>query len=238
VRSAGPFRGSLCSVTRYHDRREAADALATRIQEVYGSVDPDAQDLPIVLGLPRGGVPVAARIAALLDWPWDVLIVRKVGAPDQPELAVGAVGEDGVEVRNDTTRGIFDEAAVQRATARERQRVGDRVEMFRQGRAMVDIAGRDAVIVDDGLATGTTMAAAIAVARAHGARRVVAAVPVGSVQAVQWMERLADEVICPVIPTSFISVGQHYEDFDQVSDAEVIDLLRRGQSLAERPSGV
>ena len=212
-------------MTRYRDRREAADALARPLREVYACRGRDAQELPIVLGLPRGGVPLAAQIAARLDWPWDVLIVRKVGAPDQPELAVGAVGEGGVEIRNDTTRDMFDESAIRRTMERERQRVADRVEMFRHGRAMVDIAGRDAVIVDDGLATGTTMAAAIAVARAHGARRVIAAVPVGSVQAVHWIGRLADEVICPVVPTSFIAVGQHYEDFDQVSDAEVIDLL-------------
>lgn len=156
----------------FGDRTAGADALAGVLQERYAP-DDDASmrsPSPIVLGLPRGGVPVAVQIAKRMKWPWDVLIVGKIGAPGQPEFAVGAVGEGGVEIRNETAIGMFDESAFVRIAAQEHQRVAERAEMLRRHGGMVDIRDRPVVIVDDGLATGATMAAAIAVARQRGTR--------------------------------------------------------------------
>ena len=180
---------------------------------------------PIVVALPRGGVPVAVEVAQALGLGWDILIVRKVGAPGQPELAVGAVGEGGAMVRDAATYGHYDEHRIQEGITAELVEVQERVRRLRGGRPLPDLADRTVIIVDDGLATGSTMAAAVRVARAHGAQRVVAAAPVGSLQAVHWLEALADEVVCPSIPPVFFAVGTHYENFTQVSDDDVVALL-------------
>jgi putative phosphoribosyl transferase len=209
----------------FRDRRDAAEALAVVVQEWRTTQAGVQKEPPIVLGLPRGGVPVAAQVAQLMGVAWDVLIVRKVSAPDQPEYAIGAVGEGEVEVRHQDTITSLDEAVFRRSAMREHRNVAERVRMFRQGRPMVDIRNRVVVIVDDGIATGSTMAAAVAVAREHGAQRVVVAAPVGSIQAVNWLRRIADEVLCVTVPPQFLSVGQFYRDFTQVGDDEVITLL-------------
>ena len=209
----------------FRDRLDGAEALARAIEDRFAALDESQRRRPIVLGLPRGGVPIAAEVAEVLGWPWDVLIVRKIGAPDQPELALGAVGEGGVTVRHEAMVGLFDESAVARITEREHERVIERTALFRRGRDMADVRARSVVIVDDGLATGATMAAAVTVARHLGAARVIAAAPVGSSHAVNWLRRIADEVICVQVPSLFMSVGQQYQNFDQVTDDEVIDLL-------------
>lgn len=209
----------------FADRLEAGRRLGEQIQ-AHGQGGFDEWGVPpIVLGLPRGGVPVAAEIARLLGLDWDVIIVRKIGAPDHPELAVGAVGEGGVIVRDPATYGHFDERRIQEEITAELVEVERRVRRLRGGRPVADLADRTVIIVDDGLATGSTMAAAVRVVRAQGARRVIIAAPVGSLQAVHWLEALADEVICPSIPPVFFAVGTHYEDFTQVSDDEVVALL-------------
>ena len=181
----------------------------------------------VVLGLPRGGVPVAFEVARALGAPLDVLVVRKLGAPSQPELAMGAIGEGGVRVLNDdVVAGLRvrsdDLAAVE---DRERTILDRRLARFRSGRPPVALTGRTAVIVDDGIATGSTARAACRIARARGAARVVLAVPVAPARRMSGLDREADEVICLETPSPFFAVGQFYADFSEVSDEQVSALL-------------
>ena len=214
----------------FRDRREAGRLLGERLACLR-------DEHPVVLGLPRGGVPVAAEVAAALGAPLDILVVRKLGVPFQPELGFGAVGEGDVSVIDtDLVRrtGLAREevAAVE---ARERDEVIRRVRRYRGDRPPVPITGRMVVIVDDGLATGATARAAVQVARAAGARNVVVAVPVAPPETVRLVESVADEVVCLLTPLRFTAVGQWYEDFEQASDDEVTALLRRG--AAAEPAG-
>ena len=183
----------------------------------------------LVLALPRGGVPVAFEVAAALDAPLDVLVVRKLGVPHQPELAFGAIGEDGVRVLNDEVlRHVLltdaEMAAVETAQRAELQR---RVERYRAGRDRVSLRGRVVLIVDDGFATGATARAACLVARAQGAAEVVLAAPIGSADTVAALRAVADDVVCLGVPQYFHAVGQGYRDFSQTSDEEVCELLER-----------
>jgi predicted phosphoribosyltransferase len=192
-----------------------------------GAAAPD----PVVLGLPRGGVPVAAEVAQVLGAPLDVLVVRKVGVPWQPEVAMGAVGEEGATVRNpEVVRAArVDEEAVRAGERRERAEVERRALLFRGGRPPVPLTGRTALIVDDGIATGATVRAACAIARARGAARVVVAVPVAAPDALAALragpEPEADAVVSLAAPDDFMAVGMHYLDFRQTSDEEVIRIL-------------
>jgi putative phosphoribosyl transferase len=204
----------------FRDRRDAGRRLAERLSTFR---DQDA----VVLGLPRGGVPVASEVARLLDAPLDVIVVRKLGVPFQPELGMGAVGEDGVRVLNDDVMRLArvgaDELA--RVEARERAEVQARAARFRGDRPRVDLAGRTVIIVDDGIATGGTARAALQVARAHGAARVVLAVPVAPPDTVQELSTDADEIICLETPELFFAIGEWYQDFSQVPDDQVVALL-------------
>jgi putative phosphoribosyl transferase len=204
---------------RFENRADAGRRLAQRLEHLRG------QDL-VVLGLPRGGIPVAFEVAVALDTPLDVIVVRKLGLPFQPELAMGAIGEGGfrVEERDVVARaGITAEewGAVER---RERRALDQRVTRFRRGRERVDLRGRVAVIVDDGIATGATARVACDVARYLGAVRVVVAAPVAPVDSVRKMTG-ADEVVCVETPDPFGSVGEFYDDFSPTSDDEVVALL-------------
>src|SRR5512146_1383538 len=189
----------------------------------------------VVLGLPRGGVPVAFQVAKALGAPLDVIVVRKLGVPFQPELGMGAVGEDGVRVVNPEVLracGVSQQelAAVQ---AREQAAVRARAARYRAVRSREPLAGRVAVVVDDGIATGSTARAACQIARAHGAARVVLAVPVAPPG---WQARIgadADELVCVATPRGFFAIGQCYASFPQVSDAEGLACLERA---APRPS--
>jgi putative phosphoribosyl transferase len=210
---------------RFRDRREAGRLLGQRLLEEPEIGGPGST---VVAGLPRGGVPVAYEVAKALEAPLDVLVVRKLGVPWQPELGMGAVGEEGVVVLNpDIVRlaGISsdDLAAIER---RERAEVDARAERFRRGRAAVALRDRTVVIVDDGLATGGTARAAIAVARARGASGVVLAVPVAPADVVALLGTEADAVVCLLAPSRFTAVGSWYRDFRQTTDSEVVDLLQ------------
>jgi len=179
------------------------------------------------MGMARGGVPVAFEVAAALDAPLDVVVVRKLGHPRQPELGLGAIGEDGVRVVNaalveqlEVTRDVLDDVTARQSTELER-----RLRVYRGGRAPFPVEGRTAIVVDDGLATGFTARAAIEVMRRRSAARVVLAVPVGPPDAVEALGTVADEVVCVDTTTRFFGLSEWYEDFDQVSDEEVARLL-------------
>ncbi len=224
-------------VVRYLDRVDAGWRLGERLRYLQG------QDV-VVLGLPRGGVPVAAGVAHALRAPLDVIIVRKLGAPHQPEFAMGALGEGGVRIINDEVVAMAGVSPAELAAieARERAELERRARRFRAGRPPVPIAGRTVVVIDDGIATGSTARAACRVARAHGAARIILAVPVGHSEAINSLRRDADEVICLTEPRSLLAIGEWYEDFSQTSDEEVINLLSdaaasRAGGTAAGPSG-
>lgn len=206
-------------MSRFADRRDAGRQLA----DVVGALSlGDA----VVLGLPRGGVPVAAEVARAIRAPLDVLVVRKLGLPDRPEVAMGAVGGDGAEVVNEDVVGMAGITAVEFAAVerRERAELDARARRFRGDRGPVPIAGRTALIVDDGIATGATARVACRVARVRGASRVVLAVPVASPRAIESLPE-ADEIVCVEAPVGFMSVGMHYLDFRQTRDEEVAAIL-------------
>jgi putative phosphoribosyl transferase len=191
----------------------------------------------VVLGLPRGGVPVAAEVAGYLAAPLDVILVRKLGVPGQPELAMGAIGEGGVQVVNDQVvraAGITS-FELQLAIESELAEITIRAQRYRKGRERVPLEGRTVVIVDDGLATGATARAAMLVARANGATRVVLAIPVAPHRSLRMVADIADEVVCLSSPAGFYAVGQAYRHFDPTSDDEVVTLLQR---TADRTDGV
>jgi putative phosphoribosyl transferase len=200
---------------------------------------PDLGTDVVVLGLPRGGVPVAFEVARVLETPLDVVVVRKLGVPFQPELAMGAIGEGGFRVVNDEVlraAGIrIDELAV--VEDRQRSELERRSRVYRGDLPAVPLSGRGAVIVDDGMATGSTMRAACLVARSRGATRVVVAVPVASRSALLAVRPVCDEVVCLESPERFFAVGEWYADFSQTSEEEVADLLRRARQWNERTGG-
>jgi putative phosphoribosyl transferase len=211
----------------FFDRVDAGRKLATRLVHL--------RDEPVVvLGLPRGGVPVAFEVATALGAPLDVIVVRKLGVPFQPELGMGAIGEDGARIINDEIVRMagVSERQVAEVESRERAELERRAVRFRGDRPRVPLAGRTALVVDDGIATGSTARAACQVARAHGAARVVLAVPVAPPG---WAARFtdeADELVCLETPEPFFAIGQFYADFSQTSDDEVVTCLRRASEVA------
>ena len=209
---------------RFPDRRVAGELLATLVDD---AIPTD----PVVLALPRGGVPVGYEVANVLQCQMDVLVVRKLGVPTQPELAMGAIGEAGVVVRNEQ---VVDVAGVngdefERVLLTEQDELERRVANYRELVDPIDPAGLTAVIVDDGLATGSTAAAGIAVVRKREAKEVWLAVPVAPAETVRAMERLVDRVVVLAQPSSFGSVGFWYRDFGQTTDAEVRNLLEESR---------
>jgi putative phosphoribosyl transferase len=211
----------------FANRVDAGRQLAQAVEHLRG---PDT----VVLGLPRGGVPVAYEVARALEAPLDVIVVRKLGVPFQPELAMGAVGEEDVLVLNAEVVRMthLSEAEMASVERRERAVVEERAARFRAGRPRVSLEGRTALIVDDGVATGATARAACHVARALGAARVVLAVPVGPQEVGERFAEEADEVVCPNRPPGFYAVGQFYADFSQTTDDEVTSLLQRSTQPA------
>ena len=206
---------------RFRNRSDAGRRLANRLQFLSG------EDV-VVLGLPRGGVPVAAAVARALGAPLDVILVRKLGVPAQPELGLGAIGESGARVINQEVvrYAHVSEAQIAQVEAKERAELQRRAQRFRGDTPHEPLAGRTAIIVDDGIATGSTARAACQVARALGAAAVVLAVPVAPPSADRALRGDADEVICLEMPDRFLAIGEWYEDFAQTSDEEVVALLR------------
>ena len=213
----------------FPNRTEAGRQLAERLVKYAGRSD------VIVLGLPRGGVPVAYEVAKRLGAPLDVFIVRKLGVPGFEELAVGAIASGGVRVLNeDVMRAIPNaDEVIELITAKETAELERREHSYRDGRPAPDLRDRIVILVDDGLATGATMRAAVKALRQRGVAKIVVAVPVGPPETCREFEQNADEVICANVPEFFQAVGQYYEDFSQTSDDEVRELLA---SAAERPT--
>jgi putative phosphoribosyl transferase len=207
----------------FRDRVEAGRQLATKLTAYAGRPD------VLVLALPRGGVPVAFEVARALDAPLDVFLVRKLGLPGFPELAMGAIATGGVQVLNqDVVRATgVPEAVVASVTAEERRELKRRERDYRGDRPPPDARGRVVILVDDGLATGASMRAAVEALRRLGPARIVVAVPVGSPQTCAEFQAEADEAICARTPEPFFGVGRWYDDFSQTTDEEVRSLLRR-----------
>jgi putative phosphoribosyl transferase len=213
----------------FRDRREAGRGLATRLKKYAGRPD------VVVLALPRGGVPVAFEVAEALGAPLDVFLVRKLGTPGHRELAMGAIASGGIRVLNDDVvrwLGIRPEQI--EAVAREEQRELDRRQQaYLEGRAPQPLEGRIVILVDDGLATGSTMRAAAQAIRQRNPAQVIVAVPVGAPDTCRDMEAFADEVVCARTPEPFSAVGQWYLDFDQTTDEEVMDLIHEHASAVK-----
>jgi len=213
---------------RFVDRRDAGRQLAERLAP-YAK-----RDDVTVLGLPRGGLPLADEVALALGAPLDVFLVRKLGVPVHPELAMGAIAEGGVEVLDEPL--IHDlgvpMSEVRQVAARQRNELERRSTLYRAGRSAASLTGRTVILIDDGLATGSTMHAAVLALRRHAPARVVVAVPVGSREAVARLATVADEVVCLSTPAAFFAVGQWYVDFQQTTDEEVSHILA---TSAKRP---
>ncbi|WP_326546343.1 phosphoribosyltransferase [Mycolicibacterium sp. ND9-15] len=204
----------------YQDRRDAGEVLANELTSFSGQA-------LVVLGLARGGVPVARRVAHALHAPLDVFLVRKLGVPQWEELAMGALASGGGVVINDNlvrSLGIRD-CAIQAAIARETDELNRRERAYRAGRPAPDLADKTVILVDDGIATGASMLAAVRAVRADNPARVVVAVPVGPASACRDLAQEADDVVCAAMPPGFEAVGQVYADFHQVTDDEVRELL-------------
>jgi putative phosphoribosyl transferase len=212
----------------FTNRTEAGRELAATLDAFRGRQD------VIVLGLPRGGVPVAYEVAEALRAPLNVFTVRKLGAPANEEFAIGAIATGGVlAIDRDAMRvlGVSD-AALGALIDRERRELVRRERLYRGDRAMPSLAGKTVIVVDDGLATGATMQVAIAALRTLKPRRIIAAAPVGSMEACAALRHVADACVCSREPEPFRGVGAWYEDFSQTSDAEVLDLLRRAAAAS------
>ena len=218
----------------FRDRREAGRLLATKLAAYANRPD------VIVLALPRGGVPVAYEVARALDAPLDIFLVRKLGVPGYEELAMGAIATGGVRVLNDQLVGglripdyIVDEVA-----ASEQQELARRERLYRGDRPAPDVRGRTVILVDDGLATGATMLAAVKALRQQQPARIVVAVPTASPETCEQLRAEVDDIICAITPEPFHAVGLWYEDFSQTTDEEVRDLLARSAEASRAAEGV
>jgi putative phosphoribosyl transferase len=218
------FRGAG---RRYVDRADAGRKLAESLKQYKGQG-------VLVLGIPRGGVPVAAEVAKALEAELDVIVARKLGAPGQPELAIGAVTSNGGRFLNEEVIegiGVTDQY-LEKVTAEQMDEARRREDRFRAGRPPEVIMGRVVIVVDDGLATGATMRASVRSVRKHQPARLIVAVPVGSQEACAALSREADEVICTYRPEVFWAVGLYYENFEPTMDAEVTEILQQYQKQA------
>jgi putative phosphoribosyl transferase len=218
----------------FSDRVEAGKRLASALTDFAGKNG-------IVLAIPRGGVVVGYEIAKALSLPLDIIIPRKIGAPDNPELAIGAMTEDGTIILDDN---LITYIGVQRdyikaESERQKHEIERRLKLYRQNEPYPSLKGLDVVIVDDGIATGSTMKAALASVKNRGASTVTVAVPVGPPSTIKELKKQADRVVCLYAPEYFQAIGQFYTDFNQTTDEEVIQLLKQSkQKSREKPAGI
>jgi putative phosphoribosyl transferase len=208
----------------FANRVEAGQRLATALKDV-------AVKDGIVLAIPRGGVVVGYEVAEALNLPLDVIIPRKIGAPGNPEYAIGAITEDGTLILDENVIAYMNVPSdyVERESENQRLEIQRRMKLYRQNAPYPNLKGRDVIVVDDGIATGSTMKAALASVKNRGANTVVAAVPVGPPSTIEELKTQADHVVCLFTPESFYAIGEFYDDFSQTMDEEVIDLLKRNR---------
>ncbi len=217
----------------FTDRVDAGKRLALALKDFSGKKG-------VVLAIPRGGVVVGYVIAKELHLPLDVIIPRKIGAPDNPELAIGAVAEDGTAILDSSLvkyLGISPQY-IKEETERQKQEIHRRLKLYRQDTGYPNVKGLDVIVVDDGIATGSTMKAALASVKNRGAASVTVAVPVGPPSTIQEIEKMADRVVCLYTPEFFQAIGQFYADFSQTEDQEVIELLLESKLQPQKPGGV
>jgi putative phosphoribosyl transferase len=215
----------------FTDRIDAGKRLASALNDFSGKNG-------IVLAIPRGGVVVGFEIAKSLNLPLDVIIPRKIGAPENPELAVGAVAEDGTTILDNQLIKYLEVSKEYIAieTQRQKREIGRRLKLYRQDASYPNLNGLDVIVVDDGIATGSTMKAALASVRNRGAASVTVAVPVGPPSTIEELNEVADRVVCLYKPEYFQAIGEFYTDFSQTPDEEVIRLLRESKRKTERKS--
>jgi predicted phosphoribosyltransferase len=216
----------------FRDRLEAGRMLAKNLREYANRSD------VVVLALPRGGVPVAYEVAKTLDAPLDIFLVRKLGLPGQEELAMGAIATGGVQVLNEEVVRVLDipDEIINAVAEKEERELERREREYRGGRAPIEILGRTAILIDDGLATGSSMRAALLALKGKQPAQIIVAVPVGSPETCAGLESEVDKVVCAVTPDPFLGVGKWYRDFSQTSDEEVRELLDRAASFPTRRS--
>jgi putative phosphoribosyl transferase len=215
----------------FDDRVDSGKRLASALRNFSGKKG-------IVLAIPRGGVVVGYVIAKTLNLPLDIIIPRKIGAPDNPELAIGAVAEDGTTILDQYLikyLGVSPEYVIEEAE-RQKQEIRRRLKLYKQDISYPDLNGFDVIVVDDGIATGSTMKAALASVKNRGAASITVAVPVGPPSTIEELEKMADHVICLYTPEFFQAIGQFYRDFSQTSDEEVIDLLLKNKRDVDKKS--
>lgn len=214
---------------RFRDRNEAGKLLAGKLMKYAGNPN------VVLLALPRGGVPVAYEVARALHLPLDVFLVRKLGVPGQDELAMGAIASGGVRVLNDEVVEYLQipDATINAVAQTEQQELERREQMYRGNRKMPSLQGKTVILVDDGLATGTTMKAAVAALRNHNPARIIVTAPVAARSTCEFFEAMADEIVCTCdrMYEPFYAVGLWYDDFRQTTDAEVRDLLQQANAL-------
>jgi len=210
----------------FNDRVEAGKRLASELADFKGK---DA----IVLAIPRGGVVVGYEIAKALRLQLDVIIPRKIGAPNNSELAIGAVTEDGTTILDQSLIAYIDvpQSHIMEESERQRQEIQRRLNVYRQSEPYPNLKGRNVIIVDDGIATGSTMKAALASVKNRGAKSITIAIPVGPPSTIRELEKIADRVVCPFTPEYFQAIGQFYSDFSQTTDVEVIELLKKNRQI-------
>lgn len=216
---------------QFKNREEAGKTLAKALLEYKGKN-------PLVLAIPRGGVVIAYEVAKALSAPLDLIIPRKIGAPGNPELAIGAVTEDGTTVLNQSVVEslMVSKEYIELAKEEQIKEIKRRVKVYRGGSAPHDLEGKTVILVDDGIATGATVKAAINSIRKKRPRTIVVASPVGPPETVEELKKYADKIVCPVVYEPFFAIGQFYEDFSQVSDEEVTRLMRMAKNSLNSPS--
>lgn len=218
----------------FRDRRDGGIQLASRLKKYK-----DQRDV-LVLALPRGGVVTGYEIARYLNAPLDVIIVRKIGFPGQPELGIGGVSETGAVVLNDliiSTYGVQKDY-IEREISKQKEEISRRINLYREGERLQDLEGKTIILVDDGVATGGTIKAAIATLREEKLNKLIIALPVAPPEIADTLKQMVDEFICIEMPEDFMAVGAHYRDFSQVSDKEVVELLQQSKTeLSEHWEG-